>query len=313
MPISLLNANRAARSGVALLLALAGPVVSAHAQAPRRLRAGDIDTMTLATTGQRIAYGTDSLQFGDLRLPAAATAGARVPLVIVVHGGCWIAGYASLRNAAPLADALAARGVASWNVEYRRTDHPGGGWPGTFRDVAMAADYVRTLVKLHPIDTTRIVIAGHSAGGHLALWLATRRALAPTSDLAVGTPLPITGVVSIGGIGDLREFAGRPRDGCNIGVEKLLGGAPDNVPTHLAAGSPIARLPLHVPSVHIAGDADGIAPVAVREAFAAAATKAGDQATVVTVPGGHFEPMAPSTLSGQAVMEAILALLNRKP
>lgn len=302
--------GRATIAAAAVCLALASRATDASGQPTRRLRAGDIDTMALVTPGQRIAYGADSLHFGELRLPAGASASARVPLVIVVHGGCWIAGYASLRNAAPLADALTSRGVATWNVEYRRTDHPGGGWPGTLRDVAMAADYVRTLARLHPIDTTRVVVAGHSAGGQLALWLATRRTLAATSDVAGGTPLPLAGVVSIGGVGDLREFAARPRDGCNIGVERLLGGTPDAVPARVADASPFARLPLGVPSVHIAGESDGIAPVAVRDAFAAAAQAAGDQATVVTVPGGHFEPMAPSTPAGQAVIAAVLRLLG---
>jgi acetyl esterase/lipase len=231
-----------------------------------------------------------------------------------VHGGCWYSPYASVRNTAPLADALAAAGVATWNVEYRRYDQPGGGWPGTFRDVALATDYVRTLARLHPIDTTRIVLAGHSAGAHLALWLATRRTLSPDSPLAGGAPLPITAVVSIGGIGDLREFYPRQRATCgNPGVESLLGGVPDSVPARVRDASPIERLPLGVPSVHVAGSRDQIAPVALREAFAAAARRAGDRAEVVTVPGGHFEAIAPHTDAGAEVIRFILASLGHHP
>jgi acetyl esterase/lipase len=280
--------------------------------APRLLRAGDVDTMAVRTPGLRIAYGSDSLQYGELRLPA--TTGARVPVVMVVHGGCWLSTYASARNAAPLADALTAAGVATWNVEYRRYDHPGGGWPGTFRDVASAADYLRTLARLHPIDTTRIVVVGHSAGGHLALWLATRGALPATSPIAGGQPLALRGIVSLGGIADLREYFARERDTCgNPAVESLLGGVPDSVPARVREASPIERLPLRVRSVHLAGDRDRIAPAAVRDSFAAAARRAGDRADVITVPGGHFEVMAPGTPAARAAIDAVFELLGLPP
>lgn len=299
-------------SRTAVAQSASAPASGATVAQPRLLRAGDVDTMPVRRAGLRIAYGDDSLQFGELRLPDAPS--VSVPLVVLVHGGCWYSPYASVRNTAPLADALAAAGVATWNVEYRRYDQPGGGWPGTFRDVALAADYVRTLARLHPIDTTRIVLAGHSAGAHLALWLATRRTLSPDSPLAGGSPLPIRAVVSIGGIGDLREFYPRQRATCgNPGVESLLGGVPDSVPARVRDTSPIERLPLGVPSVHVAGSRDQIAPVALREAFAAAARRAGDRTEVVTVPGGHFEAIAPRTDAGAEVIRLILASLGHHP
>ncbi len=280
--------------------------------APRLMRAGDVDTVPLISAGQRIAYGADSLQFGELRLPVGASAAARAPLAIIIHGGCWLSRYASVRNSAPLADALAQQGIATWNVEYRRYDHPGGGWPGTFRDVADGADYVRTLARLHPIDTTRIVAAGHSAGAQLALWLASRAALDPSSDLAGGSPLPLQGVVSIGGIADLREFYVREKATCgNPAVESLLGGVPDSVPARVRDASPFDRLPLGVPSIHVAGDRDFIAPTAVREAYAAAARARGDSVQVVTIIGdGHFEAMTPYKPAGRAVIDAVRLLLR---
>ncbi len=283
--------------------------------APRLMRAGDVDTVPLRETGIRIAYGRDSLQFGELRLPAGATSTHRAPIAIVIHGGCWYSPYASVRNSAPLADALAQHGVATWNVEYRRYNNPGGGWTGTFRDVADGADYVRMLAKQYPLDTTRIVLAGHSAGGHLALWLASRRSLERSSPLFGGTPLPVRGVVSVGGIADLREFYGRERNTCgNPAVESLLGGTPDSVPARLRDASPIERLPLGVPTVHIAGDRDFIAPVAVREAYVTAAKARGDSAHVVTIVGdGHFEAMTPYKAAGRAVIDAIRRLLDLPP
>jgi uncharacterized membrane protein YhhN/pimeloyl-ACP methyl ester carboxylesterase len=278
-------------------------------QRPARLmRAGDVDTIPLTRPSTRIAYGRDSLQFGELRIPDGS---GPFPVAVIVHGGCWLSSYASVRNTAALSEALAAQGVATWNVEYRRYDHPGGGWPGTFRDVADGADYVRTLAKTHALDTTRVVAVGHSAGGHLALWQATRGTLPATSPIAGGLPITRRGIVSIGGIADLREFFTRQRSTCgNPGVESLLGGAPDSVPDRVKDASPFERLPIGVPSVHIAGDRDFIAPTAIRDAFVNAARTRGDSATVVTIPGeGHFEAITPTTVTGRAVIEAVQRLL----
>ncbi len=310
------SVSRRAVSLVLLLCAVTfAPARAVSAQsparppAPRLLRAGDVDTLPLARASTRIAYGNDSLQFGELRLPDGP---GPFPVAVVIHGGCWLSRYASVRNSAPLADALAAAGVASWNIEYRRYDHPGGGFPGTFRDVADGIDHVRFLARTYALDTTRVVATGHSAGGHLALWLATRRNLDHASPLAGGSPMALRGVVSIGGIADLREFYARQRSTCgNPAVESLLGGHPDSVPARLREASPVERLPLRVPSIHIAGERDFIAPPAVREAFAAAARARGDSAVVITIPGdGHFEAITPSTPSGRAVIDAIVRLLR---
>jgi alpha/beta hydrolase fold len=277
------------------------------------LRAGDIDTLSLRDAGRRIAYGTDSLQFGELRLPPAPDE-ARTPIAVILHGGCWISSFATVRNTAPLADALAAQGIATWNVEYRRGDSPGGGWPGTFQDAAAAVDYVRVLARQYPIDTTRIVLLGHSAGGQLALWLAARHRLPASSPLAGGVPLPIRGVLSLGGVTDLEEFAKRQPNGCGRGVTGLLGGPPDSVPSRVREASPILRVPLGVRTAHIAGVDDRIAPVPVLEAYRRAAEAAQDSAAViVSVPGGHFEVIAPHTRAGQAAVGLALAAVGRSP
>lgn len=285
-----------------------GTAVRVHAQ-PRLLRPSDVDALPVRTSGVRAAYGTDSLQFGDLRLPEG---NGPFPVAIVIHGGCWYSPYASVKNAAPLADALHAEGIATWNIEYRRYDQPGGGWPGTFRDVAHAADHVRTLAATLPLDTSRVVAIGHSAGAQLAAWLATRAKLDRGSVLHTAHPLRLSGIVALGGVMDMREFQVRQRQTCgNPAIESVLGGLPDEVPERYREVSPIERLPLGVPHVHIAGALDRIAPHAVVDAFARRARAAGDSVVVITVPDlGHHDVMAPTTPGGTAAIEAVRALLR---
>lgn len=298
--------------GAALLCTLFGGALAAQEPASRLLRPADIDRLPLQSPGIRVPYGADSLQFGELRVP---TGRGPFPVAIVLHGGCWYGPYASARNAAPLADALAASGIATWNVEYRRYDHPGGGWPGTFADVADATDHLRRLAAAHSLDTTRIVAIGHSAGAQLAAWLATRARLATTSALYRAAPLRVSGVVALGGVMDLREFQTRQRATCgNPAVESLLGGLPDQVPDRLAQVSPIERLPLGVPHEHVAGALDRIAPRDVLETFARAARDRGDTVTVTIIPGlGHHDIMAPRTEAGVAAQRAVRRLLGLPP
>jgi acetyl esterase/lipase len=301
---------RFAHGLTAALLSLCA-ITSAQAQdaRPRLMRPADVDALPVRNAGDRIAYGADSLQFGELRLPEGR---GPFPVAIVIHGGCWYSPYASVRNAAPLADALQAVGIATWNIEYRRYDHPGGGWPGTFRDVAQATDHVRTLAAAYPLDTTRVVAVGHSAGAQLGAWLATRDRLDASSALHMPHPLQLTGIVALGGVMDMREFQARQRQTCgNPAIESVVGGLPDAVPERYREVSPIERLPLGVPHVHVAGALDRIAPRDVTEAFAKKARAAGDSVRIVTVPAlGHHDVMAPATAGGAAAIAAVRALLG---
>lgn len=294
-------------AGVVALAAAATVVLDGQ-----RLRPADVANLPSKAADVRASYATaDPMQFGDLRMPAGA---GPFPVAIVIHGGCWVSTFATLQSTAALADALRDAGVATWNVEYRQLDLPGGGWPGTFQDVAAAADHLPALAMEHPLDLSRVVAVGHSAGAHLALWLAARARLPAGSVLHDDSPLPLTAAVALGGPGDLRDFATYDAQICGTPViAPLMGGAPDAVPDRYAQGSPVELLPLGTRQVLIVGAEDGVMPARARDAYVAAATKAGDNAEVVVVPNAsHFEVIAPTTTAWPIVRDTILELLGAR-
>jgi acetyl esterase/lipase len=258
--------------------------------------------LPLPPRGVRISYGDAPQQFGELRVPSGA---GPFPIFILIHGGCWLSDF-DYTYCTHLAAWLAANGYATWTIEYRRLGDAGGGWPGTFLDVANAADALREIGKTKPIDTRRVYAAGHSAGGQLALWLASRARLAKESELFVEAPMQIRGVVGLSAITDLYEYRKGPAKSCHASVELLLGGAPETVERRYSETSPMQRLPLGVPQVFIQGERDPIvSPDSVR-AYVAAATKAGDEAKLLALPNaGHFEPTVPIAASEPALREAL--------
>ena len=177
----------------------------------------------------RLPYAEHELAFGDLRLPEGD---GPHPVVIVIHGGCWLAAY-DLGHISSLAAAITAEGFATWSIEYRRIGDEGGGWPGTFVDVAAAADHLGVLGGDYPLDLDRVVVVGHSAGGHLALWLAARHKLAADDPLRGSAALPVDGVLSLAGITDLASYASPT--GCGASVPGLLGGDPQDHADRLRA------------------------------------------------------------------------------
>jgi acetyl esterase/lipase len=261
---------------------------------------------------QRIPYGTLPLQFGELRVPS--TKGPH-PVAIVIHGGCWLARLGkfppqavALDNMRPVAAALTAAGIATWNIEYRRLGDEGGGWPGTFRDVATAADHIRTLAPEHRLDLTRTIAIGHSAGAHFALWLAARPKLPATSDLFTRDPVRLSGVVSLDGPGDLKATIALQRPVCGSPViTDLLGGSPEERPDRYRDGSPIEQLPFGIPQVFFTGqmfDAHA-AP------YEAAARRAGDALETVASPtAGHFVFIDPESAMWPRVLTHVRRLLS---
>ena len=247
----------------------------------------------------RISYGPHALRFADLRLPKGS---GPHPCIVAIHGGFWRNRY-SLDHLGHLCAALTGLGFATWNIEYRRVGDAGGGWPGTFHDVAAGAAYLFHHAPKLGIDPARVAILGHSAGGHLALWLATRPGL-PGDAPGAAPAVAVAAAVSQAGVADLRASEEAGLGGGAAAA--LLGGSPTAVPERYDLGSPIERLPTGVPTLCVHGRGDRIVPIAQSEAWVAASTAAGDEAELVTFAGGHFEVLDPGHESWQAVVEKML-------
>ena len=270
----------------------------------------ELTKMPLPPAGERIKYGQLPQQFGELRVPEGE---GPFPVVVLIHGGCWQASFDYVyitRLAAWLTD----RGVATWTIEYRRLGDDGGGWPGTFRDVAAAADALRDVAKKSPVDLQRVYSAGHSAGGQLALWLASRATLPKESELYVGDPIRIRGVIGLAAITDLAQYRIGPEKSCHSSVEPLLGGTPEKVGPRYAETSPIQRLPLGVRQIFVQGERDPIVAANSVRAYADAAKAAGDDVVLLPLPAlGHFETSVPLPSTEAAFTEALRLLLEAAP
>lgn len=267
----------------------------------------DVARLPAAPADDRIPYGSDRLQFGDLRLPKGD---GPHPVAIVIHGGCWLSAFADLQLMAPLSDALTRTGIATWNIEFRSVDSPGGGWPGTLLDVANAVDHVRELATRYPLDLTRVVVVGHSAGGHLALWAAARHRLPEKSPLFMKNPLTVRGAVTLGGISDLKSYQ-QESAGCGRPILRLMGGSPSEVPERYQQASPIEMLPLGVKQTLIVGAHDTIVRPQHNRAFATAAQKSGDDVQLIVLDNAaHFEVIAPNSSAWPTVQNAVSSLLD---
>lgn len=250
---------------------------------------------------RRLPYGDGTSQFLDLFLPDSIR--DVQPIVLLVHGGCWQARF-GLAQMGQFARALAQKGLVVANIAYRRLGN-GGGWPNTFLDVAAAADFLPTVATAYRFRLGRTVAVGHSAGGHLALWLAARRFLDPTSVLYTAVPQPIDAVVALAPIPDLVE--GAHQKICDDAIFDLIGGSPDEVANRYRAGSPHFYLPLGIPHTHIVGEQDSIVPASYVETYVRKAQRAGDDATLFIVPdAAHFEIVLAGSGAWSTVTKEIL-------
>ncbi len=237
-------------------------------------------------------YGDARDQVAELRIPEGP---GPHPVVVLIHGGAWKAIWRKDLMAAMAVD-FARRGLATWNIEFRRLG-AGGGWPTTFEDVSSAIGALRGLGEQVPLDPSRVVFVGHSSGGHLALWAAARDR----------TPIRPIGVVSLAGISDLVEGAGRRMFGGDNSVAELLGGAPDEVPERYASASPRALLPLGAPQTLVQGLDDHLIDlVDQNRTHARDAEAAGDDVRLIEIEGAtHMDLIEPSSPAWAAVAREV--------
>ncbi|MEJ2402267.1 MAG: alpha/beta fold hydrolase [Xanthomonadales bacterium] len=285
---------------LALLALLAGAASSMAAEVGWQRPFSDVAALSVRAPDRVIAYGPAASQFGELWLPPGREGAA--PVVVLVHGGCWLAEY-GIAHIRPLAASLAQAGFAIWALEYRRVGEAGGGWPGTFRDVAAGIDHLAQLDEPR-LDVSRVVLAGHSAGGHLALWAASRDRLSPDSTLHMEPEIRPNGVLGLAAITDLVAYASDDNS-CARVTPRLLGGTPFERPERYEQASP-AALGSRTNTILLQGEADAIVPPAQAEALPGA--------RVVLLPeAGHFDLIHPDTPAFERIRDLLEASLNDAP
>lgn len=250
---------------------------------------------------ERLRYGRAPAQFGELRLPAGP---GPHRCIIAIHGGFWRAKY-DLVHLGHLCHALTAAGWATWSIEYRRVGELGGGWPGTFRDVAAGAAYVFDNAKRFDINPAAVFSLGHSAGGHLACWVAALHKIPSSSEISAPL-LPFAGAVSLAGVLDLHlawelglsDFA----------VADLLDGSPSERPERYRAADPSRLLPVGRRQLLVHGGADELVPFAISEAYDQRAQAMGEEIMLLRLPEAeHFALIDPDS----AAWPTIIAAINR--
>ncbi|MFN2538292.1 MAG: alpha/beta hydrolase [Mycobacteriales bacterium] len=241
------------------------------------------------------SYGDHARQHGEWWLPVGRSGPG--PLVVLIHGGYWRDSYDLTLEHAVAAD-LADHGFLVWNVDYAPSTQP---WPATLRDVATAYDFAFRGRHADLVDPTRVAVVGHSAGGHLALWLASRSRLPAGSPGAGAHVAPALAVPQAPVAALAHGYALGLGSGA---VGALLGGGPSDVPDRYAVADPVVLAPSGVPTTIVHGTEDDIVPMSQSLDYVAASP----QARLVRVGGGHFEHLEPSSSAVAALRQALSPL-----
>lgn len=249
---------------------------------------GSVTGLDFTGADQKLVYGKDnpSLQYGLLWLPANLAEDEKAPLVILIHGGCWLSEY-DIQHSLPLSTALAQAGYAVWSLEYRRSGDAGGGWPGSFADVRQGVTFTSELEK-YPVDLDRIVIAGHSAGGHLALLLGAEFQ-------------NVDGIIGLAAITDIIEYS-KGQNSCQTATLKFMDGDYQARSGEYHAANP-AEADLHKHTVLLQGTADRIVPP---EQAQLSGIK-----SVEIESAGHFDWVHPGTEAFQLLLSTLEGMFQQ--
>ncbi|NND83191.1 MAG: alpha/beta fold hydrolase [Gammaproteobacteria bacterium] len=229
-------------------------------------------------------YGSEPLQYGELWLPPHTSGNYRHPLLMLIHGGCWLNAF-DVSHTHALSSALAQSGYAVWAPEYRRVGDAGGGWPGSLDDVLAAMQFAANL-EGYPLRTDEMVLVGHSAGGHLALLAGAQQ-----RDR-------VKAVIGLAAIVDLPAYA-QGSNSCQTAAPQFMGGSPDQKRAEYAAANP-AQIELHPATTLIHGDLDAIVPLAQSELE-------GVERTIVKG-AGHFDLIHPGAPAYQRLLQTLAGL-----
>jgi acetyl esterase/lipase len=247
-----------------------------------------------AAADARIVYGSAPSQFAELRLPSGS---GPHPVVFLLHGGCWLNAY-GVDHVAGIAESLRQRGFAVFAAEYRRVGDAGAGVPGTFDDVRAAFDTLRAIAPRRGIDLDRVILMGHSAGGQLALWLASEPGVR------------VKAVMGLAAITDLAAFAAP--SGCGSAVPRLLGGSASDgdqlTVARYASASPVTRAG-PFPGTRVAlvtAENDRVVQRTQADTYVARFPRA----SVIRLAGGHFDLVAPWTVAWELILSRVLTLAN---
>jgi acetyl esterase/lipase len=284
-----LNLTGSLHIGLTLLL-FAGPALSEPGDALVKSNVSykSVTELGFAKANEKLVYGDENpeLQYGLLWLPKKPAVDGNAPLIVLIHGGCWLNAF-DIRHSYPLSSALAEAGYGVWSLEYRRTGDEGGGWPGSHEDVRKGLAYT-PMLKDYPVDLDQMVIMGHSAGGHLAL-------------LAAAENEDIDAVIGLAAITDIIEYS-RGSNSCQTATIDFMGGVYEAIPASYQAANPASR-PAHVKTLLLQGDIDTIVPFEQSEL---------PGATPLVLEGaGHFDWVHPGTGAYQLLLSTLEDLFRK--
>ena len=254
--------------------------------------ADDILSIPPPSADARLPYGSDPNQFGELRVPKT---GGPFPVVVTIHGGYWRAKY-DLTHAGHCCAALTAKGLATWNLEYRRVGNPGGGWPGTFEDVRSGCRFVSQIGKRYNLDASKLVVVGHSAGGQLALCLA-------------GHEPSVKRAISLAGVVDLQQaWELHLSDNAVVG---FLGGDPTHVPEHYREADPMQLKISQATQWLIHGASDDSVPPFLSRNYTEQKKSRGENVHYLEIStAGHLDLIDPRSAAWPKVEGTVLHLLE---